>query len=72
LNLQGGNLGYGSFDLFSRFYELRKNSSGNRLTMTNINWCPYVQLVEGDTYDANIDYVYDNGHYGFKEYTYNT
>ena len=70
LNLEGGALGYGSFDLFSRFYDLRKSQTGNRLTMTDVNWCPYVQLVEGDTYTNGIQYYYDNGHYGFEEYEY--
>lgn len=70
LNLQGGSLGYGSFDLFKRFYELRKSSSGNRLTMTDINWSPYVQLVDGDIYDENVKYYYNNNHYGLSPYTY--
>jgi len=71
INLKGGSLGYGSFDLFSRFYDLRKEKTGNRLTMTDIEWCPYIQLVEGDVYDENLQYFVDNGHYGFSPYTYN-
>lgn len=72
LNLEGGSLGYGSFDLFKRFYELRKGTKGNRLTMLNVEWCPYVQLVDGDAYDKNVKYYKDNGHYGLEEYTYTT
>lgn len=70
LNLQNGSLGYGSYDLFSRFYDMRKKQSGNRLSLIGINWCPYVQLGKGETYDANTKYVYDNGHYGFNNYVY--
>ena len=42
--------------------------------MTNVDWCPYVQLLEGDVfvqadYDAGL-YFIDDGHMGFKSYTY--
>jgi hypothetical protein len=38
--------------------------------MTDINWCPFVQLVDGDVYNESLNYYYDNGHYGFEEYEY--
>jgi len=56
--------------LFNRFYELRKGQEKNRLTLTDINWCPFVQVVDGDIYDKNIKYYQDNGHYGLNEYSY--
>lgn len=39
-----------------------------------MNWTPYVQLVEGDEYNANEadKYFVDNGHYGFDSYTYDS
>ena len=70
LNLKNGKLGYGSFDLFTRLYNLRKGQSGNRLSLIGIDWCPYVQVSKGEKYDRLVKYVYDNGHYGFDDYTY--
>ena len=40
--------------------------------MSNVDWCPYSQLLEGDTYDSSETYYINNGHYGFEEYTYTT
>lgn len=70
LNVEGGSLGYGSFDIFEKFYNLRKGTANNRLTMTDVEWCPYVQVVEGDSYDGNLRYFIDDEHYGLSEYTY--
>ena len=70
LNIEGGSLGYGSFDIFEKFYNLRKGTANNRLTMTDVEWCPYIQVIEGDTYDSNLKYFVDDEHYGLSEYTY--
>ncbi len=83
LNLVGGSLGYGSYELLKKWFDCRlavvnATPSGkptSYLNMTKVNWCPYVQLVDGDTVDeSDLDnYYLDNGHYGFTPYgsTYN-
>lgn len=70
LSLQGDNMGYDSYKLLSKYYNLIKALNNKNIIMTNVNWCPYTQLVEGDTYieaDKN-KYYRDNGHYGLVPY----
>jgi hypothetical protein len=70
LSIIGGNLGYDSYKLLHNYYLIRKaNNAESKINMTNVNWCPYTQLVEGDTYNPDITYYIDNGHYGFTEFT---
>ena len=70
LNFRGGNLGYDGYKLLNKYFEIRdKQATTSKIQMTNVNWCPYVQLVEGDEYDPNAEYYRDNGHYGFTPYT---
>jgi hypothetical protein len=57
-------LGYGSFDIFKHFYDLRHGTPNNRLTMTDVEWCPFTPVVDGDAYDINLKYYIDDGHYG--------
>ena len=38
--------------------------------MTDVEWCPYTPVVEGDSYDANLKYFIDDEHYGFADYVY--
>lgn len=73
LNLRGGSLGYGSYTLLKKLYDIRKTSQTTmKVQLTNVNWSPYVQLLEGDVYvEADKDlYFVDNGHMGFEPYTY--
>lgn len=73
LNLKGGSLGYGSYELLNKIYEIRKtNSATTKVQLTDVNWTPYTQLVEGDEYveaDAKL-YFKDDGHMGFVPYVY--
>ena len=80
IRLIGGGLGYDSYKLLAKWYsiiedKLNQGASGvgiNQITMTKVKWSPYVQLLEGDTYNS-VDaakYYVDNGHYGFAPYTY--
>lgn len=70
ISLKGGALGYNSFRLLKRLYEKYRGTNNTaKITMTDVNWCPYTQLGEGDIYDASKTYYIDNGHYGFKTYT---
>ena len=73
LNLNGGALGHGSYKLLDVFYRAIKakpsSSTIYRIAMTDVNWCPYIQLTEGSVYDEEKTYYIDNGHYGFNEWT---
>jgi hypothetical protein len=75
INLQGGSLGYHSHTLLRRFYDVIKDKKdaqgkaiGGKVTMTNVVWSPYVQVLEGEDYDPEATYVLDNRHYGFTPY----
>ena len=72
-SILGGGLGYDSYKLLKRYFDIRikQTSQISSIALTKVNWSPYVQLVEGDVYDKDAKYFYDDGHYGFKEYTYN-
>lgn len=72
INLQGGNLGYGSHDLLRQYHSLKGYSKGGQITMTEVDWCPYSLLTEGAVYDSNKanKYFVDNGHYGFEPFVY--
>jgi hypothetical protein len=66
--LNGGALGYGSYEILKQFYNKKKNTTGSKLTMIDVNWSPYVQCVEGDVDDGISKYYIDDDHYGFIEY----
>ncbi len=72
ISLDGGALGYNSYDLLATLYERYKNSGKAYVTMKDVQWCPYTLLTEGDIYDSSAKYYIDNGHYGFTPYVYNT
>jgi hypothetical protein len=39
--------------------------------MTDVNWCPYVKLSEGDEINFNYAYYRDEGHYLLEYYPIN-
>ena len=64
------SLGYDSYKLLEKYWNCIQNTSGKKITLTEVNWCPYTKLVEGDEYnpsEANL-YYKDNGHYGLEPY----
>lgn len=75
VNLKGGSLGYDSYTLIKKIFDIRdpKNIT-TQVQMTDVDWCPYVQLLEGDVFvQADYDkglYFVDDGHMGFKAYVY--
>ena len=80
IRLIGGGLGYDSYKLLAKWYSIKdaldkagEDIGNNQITMTKVKWSPYVQLLEGDTYNAAeaSKYYIDNGHYGFAQYSYN-
>ena len=68
INFNGGNLGYNSYIVLQRLFDKNQNGEGAKVTMTDVNWCPYTKLTEGSIYDPNLVYYKDNGHYGFTNY----
>ena len=69
INLNGGNLGYNSYIILQRLFDKYSNGEGAKITMTDVNWCPYERLTEGSIYNPNLKYYKDNGHYGFTDYS---
>ena len=72
ITLAGGALGYDSYKLLHKLYELRGNKNADlRISVTNVMWSPYKKLEEGYQYDGNEanTYYVDDGHYGFTPYT---
>ena len=74
LELAGGSLGYGSYDLVNKLYRIFKygDSAGQKdlkLSLTNVAWSPYKKLEVGTMKVAGHTYYTDNGHYGFKQYS---
>lgn len=73
LNIAGGGLGYDSYKLLKQYFKIRqKQANPSQVSMTKVNWCPYVQMTVDDKYDPAITYYADNGHYGLETYTYTT
>jgi hypothetical protein len=72
-SIKGGNLGYDSYKLLNQYYNIRSRQTAmvSQITLTDVKWSPYVQLLEGDVYDGKSQYFIDDGHYGFTPYTYN-
>jgi hypothetical protein len=70
LVLEGDNMGYDSYKLLTKYYNLIKADANKKITMTGVNWCPYTKLVLGDSYDMDNAEAYykDNGHYGLVPY----
>lgn len=76
--LVGGNLGYGSYDILNTLYKLKLTSAASEntantlaISLIDVNWTPYTQLVEGDNYDSDYNYFIDNRHYHLDTYNYN-
>ena len=74
LELAGGSLGYGSYDLVNKLYKIFKfgESAGQKdlkLSLTDVEWSPYKKLDPGVMKINNHQYYTDDGHYGFKKYT---
>ena len=73
LNIFGSGLGYDSYKLLKRYYDIRsrQTTTPSNIQMTKVQWSPYVQVTEDEDYDASISYFEDNGHYRLVPYSYN-
>ena len=75
-SIDGGNLGYESYELLERYYNASLNSNANtvrKINLGNVVWSPYIvvddeELVYNPS-EANL-YFIDDGHFGVKQYTY--
>ena len=71
LNIFGSGLGYDSYKLLKKYYDIRSSQgSSSNIQMTNVQWSPYIKVTEDEEYDSTIQYFEDNGHYGLSSYTY--
>lgn len=71
LNIAGGGLGYDSYKLLKQYYTIRSQQTNtSQISMTNVNWCPYIQMTVDDERNPSTTYYVDNGHYGLEPYTY--
>lgn len=75
LSLINDHMGYDSYKLLELYYAARSGvTSGSKITMTNVEWCPYKLLDEGSEYvqaDSALYFV-DSGHYTFEPYVYDS
>lgn len=73
LNILGSGLGYDSYKLLKRYYDVRsrQTSSYSNIQMTNVQWSPYILVTEDEEYNDSNSYFEDNGHYGLVSYTRN-
>ena len=72
LNIIGGGLGYDSYKLLKKYFDIRQTQGNvSNIDFTNVVWSPYIKQIEGDAYDSTATYFQDDGHYGLKSYTYN-
>lgn len=71
LNIFGGGLGYNSYKLLKRYFDIRRRQGSSSLVqMTNVQWSPYIQVSVDEDWDATAEYWQDNGHYGLVRYNY--
>ena len=74
LNILGSGMGYDSYKLLKRYYDVRKTqtASPSNIQMTNVQWSPYIKVTEDEFYDSNTSYFIDNGHYGLTAFNHST
>lgn len=73
MNIFGGGLGYDSYKLLNKYYQIREQqSNSSQIIMTDVAWSPYVKQIAGDVYIEGGKYFQDNGHYGLVPYVYNS
>lgn len=70
-------LGINSYVLIKHWYDelmtefaTKPSQISYKLTLTDSNWSPYVQVGKTDSYDESKTYVKDNSQYGFETYAY--
>lgn len=80
INIQGGNMGYLSYNLLDTLIKIKEAMQGNeelgdkfnkelRINMENVNWSPYRLVGEGEEFIEDATYVLKTEHYTFEPYT---
>ena len=71
LSIEGGNLGYNSYKLLKKFYNICKTGTSQRkINLTNVQWSPYVLIDDPDlAFDEKAQYFKDDDHFGLVAYT---
>lgn len=73
-NIVGGYMKYDSYKLLKTLTRIKQLPEQGKLaiSLTNMDWMPYEQIVEGYERKADDQYFIDNGHYGLDSWTYTT
>ena len=73
LNILGSGMGYDSYKLLKKYYDIRsaQTATPSDIQMTNVEWSPFVKVAADEDYNSSLTYFEDNGHYGLSPYTYN-
>lgn len=73
LSIEGGNLGYNSYKLLKKFYDVCKTGTSRRkINLTSVQWSPYMLIDDPDlVFDESAQYFKDDDHFGLVAYTKN-
>ena len=73
LNILGSGLGYNSYKLLKRYYDIRKRQSASpsNIQMTKVQWSPYIQVSTDEDHLEDVQYYKDNGHFKLEPYSFN-
>ena len=80
LDITGGNLGYDSYKLLNTLYKIKKQmqlkdttdpgyDKKTNISLTNVNWSPYVLVEYGEPYDPSKTYYWDAGKFKLEPYS---
>lgn len=71
LSIDGGNLGYNSYKLLKKYYDVCKTGTSRRkINLTGVQWSPYVLIDDPDlVFDEKAQYFKDDDHFGLIAYT---
>lgn len=71
LSIEGGSLGYNSYKLLKKYYDVCKTGTSSRkINLTGVQWSPYVLIDDSDlAFDENAQYFKDDDHFGLVAYT---
>jgi hypothetical protein len=42
LSIKGGSLGYDSYKLLKKYYDIHPSDKDTKITFTNVKWSPYI------------------------------
>ena len=71
--VDGGNLGYNSYIILKNLYDLKNGASQNEIlgiSLTDVEWTPYIQVEYGTEYQNSISYYLLNDHSTFETFNF--